>query len=68
MKPDLSYFVNDTMVLSSQTEYMYVISGYCDAPLGSVERIVLKRTDSVSSFEQQQWQKMPELPTPRTKF
>jgi hypothetical protein len=68
-KPDLSYFINDNSTSESElVEYLYVISGYCDSPLGSVERIILKRIEGVSGFEERQWQKMPDLPTPRTKF
>lgn len=51
-RPDiLSLFnSNQFQVEMDQKHYLYVISGYCDAPLGSVERIEL--TADVSDFSQ----------------
>lgn len=73
---DLSYFQSEFQYRRQfsqyQNTYLYVISGYCDSPLGSVERLVLKEGvtefDGPGQTQSQTWQRLPDLPTPRTKF
>ena len=52
----------ESMLKQQQSSYLYVISGFDSAPLGSVER--LKLDSGVAS----DWIDMPPLPVPRTKF
>lgn len=51
---DLSYFQSEYHYRRQfnmyQNTYLYVISGYCDSPLGSVERLTLKE-GTVSDFD-----------------
>ena len=51
--------------------YVYVVSGYCDSPLASLERLQLQKSSIEGSQVYQQqclWEEMEPVLTPRTKF